>query len=113
MKRVDKLLKDLEDIRDIVTCNDAKDYTTTIEKYRKLLSLERKSLNTNRMLLKELEGNWKNKHLYRYTFTKEMKISLRKEIRFQKKSIASLDKVFQECCDHADKYLERKTKRGL
>lgn len=57
MKKVDKLLRELEDARNVVTCNAIKDYTTTIEKYRKLLSLERKSLNVNRILLKELEGN--------------------------------------------------------
>lgn len=111
MKRVDKLLRELEDARNVVTCNNIKDYTATIEKYRKLLSLERKSLNVNRILLKELEGNWKNKHLCRYVFTKEMKMNLRKEIRFQKKSIASLDKVFQEWCKRAYTYLENKVKR--
>lgn len=111
MKRVDKLLRELEDARSVVTCNTVKDYTTTIEKYRKLLSLERKSLNVNRILLKELESNWKNKHLCGYVFTKEMKMNLRKEIRFQKKSIASLDKVFQECCNRAYTYLENKVKR--
>lgn len=111
MKRVDKLLGELEDARSVVTCNTIKDYTTTIEKYRKLLSLERKSLNVNRILLKELEGNWKNKQLCGYVFTKEMKMNLRKEIRFQKKSIASLDKVFQEWCNRAYAYLENKVKR--
>ena len=111
MKRVDKLLRELEDARSVVTCNTVKDYTTTIEKYRKLLSLERKSLNVNRILLKELESNWKNKHLCGYVFTKEMKMNLRKEIRFQKKSIASLDKVFQEWCNRAYTYLENKVKR--
>lgn len=118
MKRVDKLLKDLEDTRDIVTCNSVADYTTTIEKYRKLLSLARHALNSNKALLKELEykSSWNGRHLYGYEFTKGMRLDLRKAIRFQKNNIASLDKTFQNWCNKAYEYLERddiKQRRGL
>lgn len=118
MKRVDKLLKELEDIRSVVTCSSVDDYTTTIEKYRKLLSLARHALNSNKALVKELEhkNRWTNRHLCGYEFTKEMRLDLRKTIRFQKNNIAALDKAFQKWCNNAYEYLERddiRRKRGL
>lgn len=118
MKKVDYILKELRDIRGITTCSSVVDYTTTIEKYRKLLSLARHALNSNKALVKELEhkSRWNNRHLCGYEFTKGMRMDLRKTIRFQKNNIAALDKVFQKWCNTAYEYLERddiRQKRGL
>ncbi len=118
MKKVDYILRELREVRDTTTCNSVADYTTTIEKYRRLLSLARQSLNSNRILVKELEhkGSWNNRHLCGHEFIKDMRLGLRKTIRFQKKNVAALDKAFQKWCNKAYEYLERediRQKRGL
>lgn len=118
MKKVNYILKELREVRDTTTCNSVADYTTTIEKYRKLLSLARHALNSNKALVKELErkNRWSRRHLCGYEFTKEMRLDLRKTIRFQKNNIAALDKAFQKWCNTAYEYLERediRQKRGL
>lgn len=118
MKKVDYLLKELQDVRSMLTSSEIADYTTTIEKYRKLLSLARHALNSNKALVKELElkNRWSRRHLCGYEFTKEMRMNLRKTIRFQKNNIAALDKAFQKWCNTAYEYLERediRQKRGL
>lgn len=122
MKDTDKLIKELYDVRDTTTCDSVASYTTSIMHYRVLLSKERRSLNANKALLKELERTFKkgfnSRNIYGSYFITDAAMipNLRKQIRFQKDCISRIDVQFQYCKADAWNWLNReeiKAKRGL
>lgn len=122
MKDTDKLLKELYDVRDTMTCNSVASYVTSITHYRELLSKERNSLNADRALLKELERTFKKgfnlRNIYGSHFIKDADMipNLRKQIRFHKNCISNIDVAFQRCKLDAWNWLNRediKVRRGL